>query len=110
MSSTSMSTRTVLDKAGSSLVNVPCLTNREEFWLLVLLVPLVALVQLIVLGAGEAKGARILDFWASFGDGGEANLVLVICLNCVDRVPLGDPGILGLTRFFGLGAITGLMG
>lgn len=65
LSSTSMSTRTVLDKAGSSLVNVPCLTNREEFWLLVLLVPLVALcalAQLIVLGAGEAKGARILDF------------------------------------------------
>ena len=46
LSSTSMSTRTVLDKAGSSLVNVPCLTNREEFWLLVLLVPLVALCAL----------------------------------------------------------------
>lgn len=42
LSSTSMSTRTVLDKAGSSLVNVPCLTNREEL-LLALLVPLVAL-------------------------------------------------------------------
>ena len=57
MSSTSMSTRTVLDKVDSSLVKVPCLTNLDEL----LLALLVALVLLIVLLAGEAKGALIRD-------------------------------------------------
>ena len=51
-----MSTRTVLDKVDSSLVKVPCLTNLDEL----LLALLVALVLLIVLGAGDAKGARSL--------------------------------------------------
>ena len=99
-----MSTRTVLFKEDSSLVKVPCLTSLEE--LALLLLPL-----LMVLLAGEAKGALSLDFGVdSLGEGGEL-FNLAFCLNCVDRVPRGDPGNLVLGGIFlGFGAMAGLGG
>ena len=49
---------------------------------------------LIELGVGDANGAFIRDrFGTNLGEGGDANLLLLICLNCVDRVPFGDPEI-----------------
>lgn len=104
LSPTSISTKTVLVKDGSSLVNVPCLTNLDE------LEP----EELMELHPGEAKGARptVLALGMPIFGGGELNLVLLACLSWVDLVPLGDPGgILGLdndgalTMFLGLGAI-----
>jgi len=93
-----MSTRTALRVEGSSLVNVPCRTSLE---------PVDPELEVeIVLGAGLANGARILDL-LSFGLGG--HFCLVICLSWVDLVPLGDPGDF-LVIFLGLGAITGLGG
>ena len=50
----SMSTKTVLDKVGSSLTKVSCLINLDELLLVVL-------VLLIVLRAGDAKGSPILE-------------------------------------------------
>ena len=51
----SMSTKTVLDKVGSSLIKVSCLINLDELLLVVL-------VLLIALRAGDAKGSPILEF------------------------------------------------
>lgn len=60
LSPTSISTKTA-PIVGSSLVNVPCLTNFEEQ----LLLPLELL--LMVLLAGEARGALIILLAADFG-------------------------------------------
>ena len=100
LSSTSMSTKTAFNVEGSSLVKVPCLTNLE---------PVEPELEVeMVLGAGLASGARILDLGVCLGLGGDFCLS---CLSWVDRVPLGDPGMAFLVWFIlGLGAMTGFGG